>query len=80
MKYGKLGRSDLDVSVICLGTMTWGEQNTEADAHAQMASVQNPYNLPNRTYEVGLAEMSIREQCGLLAYSPSAMGILSGNA
>jgi aryl-alcohol dehydrogenase-like predicted oxidoreductase len=44
----------------------------------QMASVQNPYNLLNRTYEVGLAEISIREHCGLLAYSPSAMGVLSG--
>jgi Predicted oxidoreductases (related to aryl-alcohol dehydrogenases) len=32
-----------------------------------MMSVQNPYNLLNRTYEVGLAEISIREQSGLLA-------------
>ena len=36
MKYRRLGRTDLDVSVICLGTMTFGEQNTEADGHAQM--------------------------------------------
>ncbi len=43
-----------------------------------VASVQNPYNLLNRTYEVGLAEMSIREQVGLLAYSPLAFGVLSG--
>ena len=35
-----------------------------------MLSVQNPYNLLNRTYEIGLAEMSVREQAGLLAYSP----------
>jgi len=41
-------------------------------------SVQNPYNLLNRTYEVGLAEISIREQSGLLAYSPLASGVLSG--
>ena len=41
-------------------------------------SVQNPYNLLNRTYEIGLAEMSIREKCGLLAYSPMAFGLLSG--
>ena len=41
-------------------------------------SVQNPYNLLNRTYEIGLAEMSIREKCGLLAYSPIAFGLLSG--
>ncbi|MBI1245819.1 MAG: NADP(H)-dependent aldo-keto reductase [Alphaproteobacteria bacterium] len=36
MQYRKLGRSGLSVSAICLGTMTWGEQNTEAEAHAQL--------------------------------------------
>ncbi|MCA3565180.1 MAG: aldo/keto reductase [Methylocystis sp.] len=36
MKYRKLGRSGLDVSLICLGTMTWGQQNTEAEGHEQM--------------------------------------------
>lgn len=36
MEYRKLGRTDLDVSLVCLGTMTWGEQNTEAEGHAQM--------------------------------------------
>tara|TARA_B100000519_G_scaffold201293_1_gene216448 strand:+ start:288 stop:1328 length:1041 start_codon:yes stop_codon:yes gene_type:complete len=44
----------------------------------RMASIQNPYNLLNRTYEVGLAEMSMREQIGLLAYSPLAFGALTG--
>jgi len=44
----------------------------------RVQSVQNPYNLLNRTYEVGLAEISIREQSGLLAYSPMAFGVLSG--
>jgi aryl-alcohol dehydrogenase-like predicted oxidoreductase len=43
-----------------------------------MTAVQNPYNLLNRTYEVGLSEISIREQSGLLAYSPLACGYLSG--
>ena len=43
-----------------------------------MLSVQNPYNLLNRTYEIGLAEMSVREKTGLLAYSPLACGYLSG--
>ena len=36
MKYSKLGRTGIDVSRVCLGTMTWGQQNTEAEAHAQM--------------------------------------------
>ena len=41
-------------------------------------SIQNPYNLLNRTFEVGLAECAIREQVPLLAYSPLAFGVLSG--
>jgi aryl-alcohol dehydrogenase-like predicted oxidoreductase len=36
MEYRRLGRTDLNVSLLCLGTMTWGQQNTEADGHAQM--------------------------------------------
>ncbi|MCD2177636.1 aldo/keto reductase [Rhizobium sp. C1] len=36
MKYNQLGASDLNVSEICLGTMTWGTQNSEAEAHEQM--------------------------------------------
>ena len=44
----------------------------------RMMSIQNPYSLLNRTYEVGLAEVSVREQIGLLAYSPLASGYLSG--
>ena len=36
MDYRRLGRTDLNVSSICLGTMTFGEQNTEAEGHAQM--------------------------------------------
>lgn len=44
----------------------------------RVASVQNPYNLLNRTFEVGLAEIAHREDVGLLAYSPLAFGMLSG--
>ena len=36
MIYSKLGHTDIEVSKICLGTMTYGEQNTESDAHAQL--------------------------------------------
>tara|TARA_A100001035_G_scaffold278333_1_gene277019 strand:- start:825 stop:1802 length:978 start_codon:yes stop_codon:yes gene_type:complete len=44
----------------------------------RMLSIQNPYSLLNRTYEVGLAEISIREEIGLLGYSPLASGYLTG--
>lgn len=44
----------------------------------RIASIQNPYNLLNRTFEIGLAEISYREQISLLAYSPLAFGMLTG--
>ncbi|MBB3168931.1 aryl-alcohol dehydrogenase-like predicted oxidoreductase [Simiduia aestuariiviva] len=44
----------------------------------RIASIQNPYNLLNRSFEVGLAEMALREQVDLLAYSPLAFGMLTG--
>lgn len=44
----------------------------------RVASIQNPYNLLNRSFEVGLAEFAHREEVGLLAYSPLAFGVLSG--
>ncbi|MDR5859784.1 NADP(H)-dependent aldo-keto reductase [Halomonas eurihalina] len=44
----------------------------------RVASVQNPYSLLNRTFEVGLAEIAHRENVGLLAYSPLGFGVLSG--
>ena len=44
----------------------------------RMMSVQNPYNLVNRTYEIGMSEISLREKCGLLVYYPLAAGGLSG--
>ena len=44
----------------------------------KVVSIQNPYNLLNRSFEVGLSEVSIRENIGLLAYSPLASGTLSG--
>jgi len=44
----------------------------------RVCSIQNPYSLLNRSFEVGLAEFAHREQVGLLAYSPLAFGVLSG--
>ena len=44
----------------------------------RMMSVQNPYSLLNRSYEIGLSEVSIREEIGCLAYSPLASGYLTG--
>ena len=44
----------------------------------RIVSIQNPYNLLNRSFEIGLSEISHREDCGLLAYSPLAFGVLSG--
>ncbi len=44
----------------------------------RMASVQNPYSFLNRSFEATLAEIAIREDCGLLAYAPVAAGTLTG--
>ena len=44
----------------------------------RIVSVQNPYNLVNRAYEIGMSEISMREKAGLLAYSPLAAGYLTG--
>ncbi|EDN67309.1 conserved hypothetical protein [Beggiatoa sp. PS] len=59
------------------GVMTYLKLAEQHDL-PRIVSIQNPYNLLNRTYEVGLAEISHREQVGLLAYSPLAFGFLSG--
>ncbi|RBL67179.1 aldo/keto reductase, partial [Pseudomonas sp. MWU13-2625] len=60
----------------------WGTMKflalAESRGWPRAVSIQNPYNLLNRSVEVGLAEIAIREQCGLLAYSPLAFGYLSG--
>jgi aryl-alcohol dehydrogenase-like predicted oxidoreductase len=44
----------------------------------RIVTIQNPYNLLNRSFEINLAEFAHREQVGLLAYSPLAFGVLSG--
>jgi len=59
------------------GAMRWLDL-AERGLGPRMVSIQNCYHLLNRGFEVGLAEVAIREQCGLLAFSPLAMGTLSG--
>ncbi len=60
----------------------WGTmkflQASEARGLPRIASVQNAYHLLNRLYETGMAEISMREDVGLLAYSPLAQGYLTG--
>ncbi len=60
----------------------WGVMHSlslaEKSGLPRVASIQNPYNLLNRSFELGLAEISHRESVGLLAYSPLAFGVLSG--
>ncbi len=60
----------------------WGvmEYLRLAERHdlGRIVSIQNPYNLLNRSFEIGLAEIAHREQVGLMAYSPLAFGVLSG--
>ena len=63
MKYKKLGNTDLDVSIICLGTMSYGEQNNEAEAHEQL-----DYSLSQGINFIDTAEMYAipprKETCG----------------
>lgn len=50
----------------------------EAGRGPRMVSIQNPYSLLNRSFEARLAEVALREDCGLLAYAPVAAGALTG--
>ncbi|WP_285651230.1 NADP(H)-dependent aldo-keto reductase [Allomuricauda sp. NBRC 101325] len=60
------------------GTMRYLEESKVHQSLPRMLTIQNPYSLLNRLFEVGLSEVSMREQIGLLAYSPMAFGVLSG--
>ncbi|WP_296575274.1 aldo/keto reductase [Phreatobacter sp.] len=59
------------------GTMTFLKESQKRDL-PRVQSVQNAYHLLNRTYETAMAEIALREQVGLLAYSPLAQGFLTG--
>ncbi|NKI26450.1 NADP(H)-dependent aldo-keto reductase [Arenibacter sp. 6A1] len=60
------------------GAMRFLEESKVHIRLPRMKTIQNPYSLLNRSYEVGLAEISHRENLGLLAYSPLGFGVLSG--
>ena len=53
---------------------------SESEKHnlPRIVTIQNPYSLLNRLFEVGLTEVCMREKIGLMAYSPLGFGILSG--
>ncbi|WP_440120509.1 NADP(H)-dependent aldo-keto reductase [Tenacibaculum sp. Ill] len=59
------------------GTMKY-LQTAEQQGLPRMVTIQNSYSLIHRGYEVGMSEVSMRENIGLLAYSPLAQGVLTG--
>jgi len=60
------------------GTMRFLEESKVHMSLPRAITIQNPYSLLNRLFEVGLAEISLRSKIGLLAYSPLGFGVLSG--
>ena len=61
---------------------SWGVsqylKHSENKNKARIVSIQNPYNLLNRSFEVGMSEFAMRENISLLAYSALGFGVLSG--
>lgn len=60
------------------GAMRFLEEGKVHESLPRMVTIQNPYCLLNRLFEIGLSEISMREKIGLLAYSPLGFGVLSG--
>lgn len=73
---GKIGHVGLS-NESAWGTMRWLTA-AETGGAPRVASIQNAYNLLNRTFETAQAEIALREDVGLLAYSPLAQGYLTG--
>jgi len=77
IKEGKIGHVGLS-NETPWGAMRFLEESKVHKSLPRMITIQNPYSLLNRSFEVGLSEISIREKLGLLAYSPLGFGVLSG--
>ncbi len=60
------------------GTMRFLEESKVHASLPRTITIQNPYSLLNRLFEVGMSEIAMREKVGLLAYSPMGFGVLSG--
>jgi len=74
---GKIGHVGLS-NETPWGCMRFLEESKVHRNLPRMLTIQNPYNLLTRLFEVGLSEISMREQIGLLAHSPLGFGVLSG--
>ncbi|NNJ88781.1 MAG: NADP(H)-dependent aldo-keto reductase [Eudoraea sp.] len=77
IKEGKIGHVGLS-NETPWGAMRFLEESKVHKSLPRMITIQNPYSLLNRSFEVGLSEISMREKLGLLAYSPLGFGVLSG--
>jgi len=60
------------------GTMRFLEESKVHSSLPRAITIQNPYSLLNRLFETGMSEIAMREQIGLMAYSPMGFGVLSG--
>ena len=79
MEFRKLGNTDIEVSLICLGTMTWGEQNSEKEAHEQLdyaldsginfIDTAELYPVPPKKETQGLTDQYIGNWIGLRTVS-----------
>jgi aryl-alcohol dehydrogenase-like predicted oxidoreductase len=76
MKSGKIRQVGIS-NEKAWGTMRYLEESKTHNL-PRMITIQNAYSLINRVFEGDMAEIAIREEIGLLAYSPMAFGVLSG--
>jgi aryl-alcohol dehydrogenase-like predicted oxidoreductase len=77
VKQGKIRHFGLS-NETAWGVMTFLRHHRAHRDLPRVVSIQNPYNLLNRSFEVGLSEIALQEHVGLLAYAPLAAGVLTG--